>query len=194
MSLNILLCGVGGQGIVLASRILATAAMNRGQNVLSAETIGMAQKGGSVFSHVRVGDKIESPMISLGEADIIIGFEPAEAARMMPYLREGGSVVVCSDPVMPALASLTGNTYSGDEMITYIRKKAGTVTVVAGNERCRKAGSPKVLNLIMLGEAVRCGELGFTMDEIKEALRQKVKPEFLELNMKALEQQGGVIW
>lgn len=186
MSMNILLCGVGGQGIVLASRIIAAAAMNRGDRVLSAETIGMAQKGGSVFSHVRIGEDAMSPMISLGEADIILGFEPAETVRMLPYLREGGKVVVCADPVLPATASLKGEEYTGEEMVERIRNFGCEVTVVKGRDRCAALGSAKVLNLVMLGEAVRSGGLGFTMDEVGEAVRERVKPEFLRLNLRAL--------
>lgn len=190
MSMNILLCGVGGQGIVLASRIIAASAMNRGDKVLSAETIGMAQKGGSVFSHVRIGDNVNSPMISLDEADIILGFEPAETVRMLPYLKKGGAVIVCLNPVMPASASLTGETYTGEDMIKVIEMKAGKVIAVDGQQRCNKLGSAKVLNLIMLGEAVRSRNLSFTMDEIKKAVAERVKPEFLELNLKALESEN----
>lgn len=192
MSMNILLCGVGGQGIVLASRVIAAAAMNRGERVLSAETIGMAQKGGSVFSHVRIGEDAMSPMISLGEADLILGFEPAETVRMLPYLREGGKVVVCEDPVMPASASLLGEEYTGAGMVERIKSVTGEVISVKGRDRCADLGSAKVLNLIMLGEAVRSGGLGFTMDEVRDAVKERVKPEFLQLNLRALESEENI--
>ena len=84
MSINIVLCGVGGQGTVLASKIMAKAAMNKGLKVMSAETIGMAQRGGSVFSFLKIGDDIESPMMGKGSADVILGFEPGETVRMLP--------------------------------------------------------------------------------------------------------------
>jgi len=87
--INCLLCGVGGQGTVLASRMIAAAAMKRGLFAETAETIGMAQRGGSVVSHVRVGENQYSPLIPYGKADIIIGFEPAEAVRCLPYLKNG---------------------------------------------------------------------------------------------------------
>ena len=90
MNKNIVLCGVGGQGTVLASKLIASAAMDKSLPVMSAETIGMAQRGGSVFSHVRIGEDVYSPMIAKGEADIILGFEPGEAVRMLPFLKEGG--------------------------------------------------------------------------------------------------------
>ena len=91
---NIVLCGVGGQGTVLASKLLAAAAMSKDLPVMSAETIGMAQRGGSVFSHLRMGKNLYSPMIKTGTADLIIGFEPGETVRMLPYLKEHGQVVV----------------------------------------------------------------------------------------------------
>ena len=102
MRKNIILCGVGGQGTVLASRLISAAAMARNIPVLSAETIGMAQRGGSVFSHLRMGEGIHSPMIARGEADLLLGFEPGETARMLPFLRPGGQVIVSSRPVTPA--------------------------------------------------------------------------------------------
>ena len=86
MNKNIILCGVGGQGTVLASKLIAAAAMEKGIPVMSAETIGMAQRGGSVFSHVRMGENLYSPMIAKGTADMILGFEPGETVRMLPYL------------------------------------------------------------------------------------------------------------
>ena len=91
MKQDILICGVGGQGTVLASRVLAAAAMEAGHPVHSAETIGMAQRGGSVTSHVRVGEDAFSPLIPLGGADLLMAFEPAEAVRNLPYLRPEGA-------------------------------------------------------------------------------------------------------
>lgn len=91
MNKNIILCGVGGQGTVLASKLIAAAAMEKGIPVMSAETIGMAQRGGSVFSHVRMGENLYSPMIAKGTADMILGFEPGETVRMLPYLKKRSS-------------------------------------------------------------------------------------------------------
>ena len=113
MNKNIVLCGVGGQGTVLASKLISAAAMAEDLPVMSAETIGMAQRGGSVFSHLRIGDDIYSPMIAKGTADIILGFEPGETVRMLPYLKPDGQVIVSSREVMPVTASLTGGSYSG---------------------------------------------------------------------------------
>ena len=117
MQSNILICGVGGQGIVLTSKLIAATAMEHDIPVMSAETIGMAQKGGSVFSFLRLGDDIYCPMFPEKTADLIIGFEPAEAVRMLPYLKDGGQVVVNTHPIMPVTATLGGSDYTGKEML-----------------------------------------------------------------------------
>ena len=103
---NIVLCGIGGQGTVLASKLIAAAAMKKNIPVMSAETIGMAQRGGSVFSHLRMGEEVASPMIAKGEADLIIGFEPGETVRMLPYLKKDGQVITAGHAIMPVTASL----------------------------------------------------------------------------------------
>ncbi len=130
MNKNIVLCGVGGQGTVLASKLIAAAAMQKDLPVMSAETIGMAQRGGSVFSHVRIGEGIYSPMIANGEADIIIGFEPGETVRMLPFLKKGGTVVTSSRKISPVTATLSGSSYSGDEMIAYLNEQVKELYVV----------------------------------------------------------------
>ena len=117
MQKNIILTGVGGQGTVLASKLIAAAAMKKGLPVMSAETIGMAQKGGAVFSHLRIGEGVRSPMIRRGTADLLLAFEPAEAVRMLPYLKKDGMVVVNSHPIMPVTAALKGTDYTGAEMV-----------------------------------------------------------------------------
>lgn len=108
MNKDILVCGVGGQGTVLASKLIASAYMAKGETVHSAETIGMAQRGGSVTSHVRIGEAY-SPLIAQGGADIILAFEPAEAVRNLAYLKKGGIVITNNVPVKPATDSLTNS-------------------------------------------------------------------------------------
>ena len=130
MQKNILLTGVGGQGTVLASKLIAAAAMQKGLPVMSAETIGMAQKGGSVFSHLRIGAGVMSPMIRRGTADLLLAFEHAEAVRMLPYLKEGGTVVVNSHPVMPVTAALKGTDYTGREMIAYLQETVPDLSLI----------------------------------------------------------------
>ena len=186
MNKNILLCGVGGQGIVLASKLTASCAMEKGLQVMSAETIGMAQKGGSVFSFLRLGDDIYCPMFPEKTADIIIGFEPAEAVRMLPYLKDGGQVVVNTHPIMPVTATLSGSDYTGNEMIEYLQRNVKNVILVDGTKACEEIGSPKVLNMIMLGASVRNDVLPFSVDDIEDTMKKTFKPQFVELNSKAL--------
>ena len=187
MQKNILLTGVGGQGTVLASKLIAAAAMQKGLPVMSAETIGMAQKGGSVFSHLRIGAGVMSPMIRRGTADLLLAFEPAEAVRMLPYLKEGGTVVVNSHPVMPVTAALKGTDYTGREMIAYLQDTVPDLLVIDGWQAMQELGNPKVLNVVMLGAALKSGALDFlTEEDLLEAVRAKVKPRFVALNEKAL--------
>lgn len=184
---DIVLCGVGGQGTVLASKMIAATAMDKGLGVMSAETIGMAQKGGSVFSHLRVGNGMLTPMIARGTADIIIAFEPAEAVRMLPYLKDNGRMIVNSHAVKPVTSVLKDTGYDGTEMIGYLRENVANLTVIDCDRACREIGSPKVTNMVLLGAAVRTGVLDFTMDEIKTTMRRMVKPQFLEANEAALD-------
>lgn len=191
MSNNILLCGVGGQGTVLASRLIACAAMQKGLPVMSAETIGMAQKGGSVFSHLRLGEDALSPMIGLGQADLIIGFEPSETVKMLPYLKEGGAVVTNANAIMPVTGSLQGSSYTGEEMLAYLRENVENLTVVDGNRACEELGSTKVTNVVLLGAALDTGVLALDENDFREAIRLCVKPRFVELNLKAFDYMKG---
>lgn len=187
MQKNIILTGVGGQGTVLASKLIAAASMKKGLPVMSAETIGMAQKGGSVFSHLRVGEGIKSPMIRRGTADLLLAFEPAEAVRMLPYLKKSGMVVVNSHPIMPVTAALKGTAYTGREMVAYLQEHAEHVLVIDGQAAAAAVGNPKTLNVIMLGAALESGALDFlTEEDVLQAIREKVKPAYVKLNEKAL--------
>lgn len=183
---NCLLCGVGGQGTVLASKLIALSAMNKGKMARTAETIGMAQRGGCVVSHVRTGDVVHSPMIPVGEADVIIGFEPGEAVRCLGYLKPDGVVAVSLKGIMPTSATL-GAKYEPDEMIEYLKKNVKNLILVDTEKICRECGSPKVLNIALLGAAVASGKLGMTLSEMEDAIEQRVPEKFRELNKKALE-------
>ena len=185
MTKNILICGVGGQGTVLAAKVLSQAAISGGQHVLSAETIGMAQRGGSVTSHVRIGDDIFSPLIPKGTADIIIAFEAAEAVRNISYLKKDGLVIVNKKIVQPTTASLNNKTFSESEMIDYLEKTAGQVIAVDTDKACSDLQSSKVANMVLLGAACKTGLI--SKDELKAAIKLLVKPAFYELNLKAVD-------
>lgn len=186
MNKNIVLCGVGGQGTVLASKLIAAAAMKKGISVMSAETIGMAQRGGSVFSHIRLGEHLHSPMIAKGTADIIIGFEPAEAVRMLPYLKDNGQVIVSSHAIMPVTSTLSGANYNSEEMILYLKKVVKNLLVVDTEKACLALGSSKVLNILLLGAAIFSGALGLTEEEIQDAIKERLPEKFHALNYQAL--------
>ncbi len=186
MQTNILICGVGGQGIVLTSKLIAATAMEQDTPVMSAETIGMAQKGGSVFSFLRLGDDLYCPMFGEKTADILIAFEPAEAVRMLPYLKNGGKAIVNTHPIMPVTATLSGSDYTGEEMLDYLKRTTGELILVDGEAACAEIGSPRALNMIMLGAAIRSGVLPFGIEDITEVMKKTVRPQFVEMNTKAL--------
>ncbi len=185
MSKNIIICGVGGQGTVLAAKVLSQAAISNGERVLSAETIGMAQRGGSVVSHVRIGEDVYSPLVPQGQADVLIAFEAAEAVRNIAFLKQGGSVIVNKKVVQPVTASLSGKTFDENEMISYLEKVAGKVIAVDTDQACKELGSSKVVNMVLLGAASKTGLI--SKDELKAALKLLVKPEFYELNVRAID-------
>ena len=187
MRRDIVLCGTGGQGTVLASRLLATAAMRKCLPVKTAETIGMAQRGGSVLSHVRVGEGVASPLVGSGRADVILAFEPAEAARQLRLLKLGGAVVVSNRPVVPVSAVTGGPAYDLDAVMGYLRGAVSNLTVVDADAAARELGSAKVLNVLLLGAAARTGALGFTVDEVRAAVHDVVPERFLALNDRALD-------
>lgn len=182
MKMDILVCGVGGQGTVLASKLIASAAMSLGNTVHSAETIGMAQRGGSVTSHIRIGEDAYSPLIPLGSADIIISFEPAEAVRNLMYLKKDGYVIVNRIPVKPTTESLHDTGYEGSEMIGYIKKKCGCL-VVDASELCGELGA-KFYNSAILGAAAGSGKLGISPEALISEIERRVPERFIEANKK----------
>ena len=184
MKKDILICGVGGQGTVLASKIIAASAMESGDPVHSAETIGMAQRGGPVTSHVRIGEGAYSPLIPFGSADMILAFEPAEAVRNLRYLKKDGIVIVNSVPVKPVTESLMPTGYDGTEMIAYLRKKCDCI-VIDGEELSRTFGSSRFFNIAILGVAAASGRLGIPMETVRKEIEKRVPEKYLETNIAA---------
>lgn len=182
---NILIAGVGGQGTVLASKLIAEAAIRKGLHVRTTETIGMAQRGGSVVSHVRIGVLVHSPLVSPGSADLLVAFEPAEGARLLPFLRESGAVVVCDRAVQPVSASLAGKGYPADKLLKYIQTHAANRTVIRASE-IFEICSPKMLNTALLGAAHHTGFMPCTLTEFEQVLREKLPERFINPNLQAL--------
>ncbi len=183
MDKNILLCGVGGQGTVLASKLIASAFTRNGYVVHSAETIGMAQRGGSVQSHIRIGGKAFSPLISSGGADLILAFEPAEAVRNLPLLKENGAVIASSVPVKPA----ADMNYDGTDAIAYLKKNVKNAIIVDAEEICREFGSSKFFNIVILGAASGAKKLGLAREQILGEIEKRVPEKYLEQNIAAFQ-------
>ena len=181
-----LLCGVGGQGTVLASRIMASAAMEKGLFARTAETIGMAQRGGSVVSHVRIGEYVPSPLIPAKGADVILGFEPGEVLRNLNFLKEDGTVIVCPDEVVPITASLSGSAYDGKAILDHLRSVVSRLVVLDTAEIIAACGSSRVVNVALLGALAESGVMGIDREEMHHALKKKIKPGLLAVNEKAL--------
>ncbi len=178
---NIILAGVGGQGTVLASKIISTSALLSKKHVIASETIGMAQRGGSVVSHIRISEKAEivSPLVPQGQADIVIAFELSEGVRALPYLKKGGKMVVSTGILMPT----TKYEYNTEVLENFLKENVSNLKLVNAKEVCESLGSHQVLNTVLLGSALEYLEIS----NIEEGMNQRIKPQFLELNKKALE-------
>ena len=182
---NCLIAGVGGQGTVLASKLIAAAAMKRGLEVRTTETIGMAQRGGSVVSHIRMGSEIYSPQIPLGKADVIIAFEPAEGARLIPYLAPDGTMIVCDGAVQPVTSSLSGAGYDARAILGYLKNQVPDTAVISAQAISRQCGS-KMLNVALIGAALCCGRFPFDPVDMEAVIREKLSPRFVKPNLEAL--------
>ena len=182
---NIMIVGVGGQGTLLTSRILGGLAIAGGYDVKLSEVHGMAQRGGSVVSHVRIGSGVYSPLISCGQADVIIAFEATEAVRNIRFLKKNGTVIVNSKIVAPVTASLGAKTFETSAMVEYLKSTGANVICVDTDEACKKLGSSKPVNMILLGAACSAGI--FCAQEIKDAVKVLVKPAFHEINLRAID-------
>ena len=194
---NVLLTGVGGQGTVLAAKVLAQAAQAKGWQVRTAETIGMAQRGGSVVSHVRMGDtgeEVIAPLVAKGTADMIIAFEPAEAARVLPYLAPDGVMVSATTSIQPITAALSTEPYLAKAMVASLGKRLNVrageparFVLVDDEAVLSQVGNRKALNTVLLAFALKTGHLPLSLDDLRDAIRACVKPRFVELNLAAID-------
>lgn len=194
--IDILLAGVGGQGTVLAAKLLAQAAASRGWKVRTAETIGMAQRGGSVTSHVRMGsagEDVPTALLMPATADLVVAFEPAEAARALPYLALDGLLVTASTALQPVTAALSAKPYTAEAALDGLRATLvarapeAELVVVDDAPILQKVGNPRVLNVVMLACALSQNRVPLSIDELKEAVRVCVKPRFIDMNLRAID-------
>ena len=183
---SFMLCGVGGQGTILASNVLAELGIELGYDVKKAEVHGMAQRGGSVTSHVRWGEKVFSPIISKGEADILIAFEKSEAGRYIQDLKPGGIVLVNDYSIIPITVSSGGQSYPQDELLKKaIAQYTNKSVWIEGIEIARKIGNTKAANVVLLGALSKL--LDMDADPWFNVIKKRVPSKFLDLNQKAFE-------
>lgn len=181
--INILIVGVGGQGTLLASRLLGNYAVLTGQDCKLSEVHGMAQRGGSVVTHVRIGERIMSPIVNEGEADIIIAFEKLEALRWRHYLARNGMMVVNDQEIMP-MPVITGACSYPSDIIENMRAEGINLLVVKAGELAEKCGNSKVVNTIMIGALAK--RLKMNYNDVEKSLEMTVPSKLLEINKLAL--------
>lgn len=179
---SIMIVGVGGQGTLLASRILGNVFLSQGFDVKVSEVHGMSQRGGSVVTYVKYGEKVYSPVVELGEADVIISFEQLESARWLPYLKKGGKLIT-SDQKLDPMPVITGAAVYPDDIIGRIAAMDAEVTAVDALGLAEQAGSAKAANVVLMGVVSK--KLPFDESVWQEALDKCVPPKFSELNKKA---------
>lgn len=205
--IDVVLAGVGGQGINLAAKIIAVASASCGWNVKTCDSAGIAQRSGSVLSHVRIADKGEtilSSRVTRGTADLILAFEPLEAARSLPYLSSSGSLFSATSPIEPVSATLESYEYNVDEILQNIQlsiyntaarnipKRQSAIAqpkfIPIDDEAAIKSadGDRKILTAILLAEAVRARALPFDSSCLLRAVRACVKPDYYEINQRAI--------
>ncbi len=183
---EVLVTGVGGQGIVLASDTMGEAALAAGYDIKKTDTLGMAQRGGSVVSHVRIGHRVWSPLIKDGEVDILVAFEKLEAARWVNYLRPGAIGIVNEHALPPLSVNLGNERYPSDEEITNILKqRSDRIYHVNGTSVARELGDTRTPNMIMLG----CVSifLPFKVQIWKDSICQHISPKAQQINIAAFD-------
>lgn len=182
---NILIVGVGGQGTLLTSRIIAQVAVQMGYDVKVSEVHGMAQRGGSVVSQVRFGDKIYSPIIKKGDADVLLAFEKLEAARWLDYLKPGGKVIINDDRVDP-LPVMTGKAKYPQDIDQKIASLVPDTTVVDATSMAIACGNVKAANVVLVG--MLAGAMGLPAQEVEKAITAMVPAKALDVNLKAFQE------
>lgn len=181
---SVMIVGVGGQGTLLASRILGDAMLAQDFDVKVSEVHGMSQRGGSVVTYVRYGDKVCSPVIEAGEADVLLSFEQLEAARFLPYLKMGGTVVTSTQKIDP-MPVVTGDKQYPQGLLEQMGEKGVRVLAVDALELAGQAGSQKAVNVVLIGAMAK--SLGGDKDLWLSAVERCVPQKFLELNKKAFQ-------
>lgn len=185
MTKNILLTGVGGQGTILAAKILTFGLMQAGYDVKMSEIHGMSQRGGDAISQVRYSrEKVFSPVIEKGTADIIVSFEKMEALRTLDYIKESGAIVVNTEEI-PSMSVLIGQEEYAGDILEEIKKSVKNVYAMDASKMAAELGNVKAANIILLGALVK--QMGLEEIDWKEIIRKSVKERFVDLNLKAFQ-------
>ena len=179
---NIMIVGVGGQGTLLASKLLGRLLLSKNYDIKVSEVHGMSQRGGSVVTYVRYGEKVYSPVIDKGEADVIVSFELLEAARWTEYLKKGGVIITNTQQVNP-MPVITGATDYPSDLESKIKAMDINLDAFDALSLAEQAGNSKAVNIVLLGRLSK--QFDFTEDEWMQAIEQSVPAKFLELNKKA---------
>ncbi len=179
---NIMIVGVGGQGSLLASKLLGRLLMDQGYDVKVSEVHGMSQRGGSVVTYVRYGDKVYSPVIDKGEADVIISFELLEAARWTEYLKKDGQIIVNTQQIDP-MPVITGAAAYPEDLVSKMQASGHKVDAFDALSLANEAGSAKAVNIVLMGRLSHYFDI--SDDAWQAALEACVPPKFMELNKKA---------
>lgn len=183
MTKNIMIVGVGGQGTLLASRILGNTVINEGYDVKVSEVHGMSQRGGSVVTYVKYGEKVYSPIIGEGEADVILAFELLEAYRALPYLKKGGKIIVNAQEIDP-MPVITGAAVYPEKIGEKISACADLITVDALS-LAKEAGNIKAVNVVLIGVMAKASDIAY--EKWVETLKTTVPAKFLDINLKAFD-------
>ena len=181
---SIMIVGVGGQGSLLASRLLGAVLTEEGYDVKLSEVHGMSQRGGSVVTYVRYGEKVYSPIVTEGECDYIISFEKLEAARYASCLRKGGKIIVNTQQIDP-MPVITGAAVYPENVLETLKEQGFDVDDFDALQPALDAGSAKAVNIVLMGHFAACTEI--PKEKWIEALKQVINPKFLEMNLKAFE-------
>ena len=183
MTKNVRIVGVGGQGTLLASRILGNTVINEGYDVKVSEVHGMSQRGGSVVTYVKYGDKVYSPIIDRGEADIILAFETLEAYRALPYLKKGGKMIINNQKMNP-MPVITGAAEYPENIIEKICSKV-KADIVDAVSLAKEAGNIKAVNVVLIGVMAKSTDIAY--EKWVETIKQTVPEKFIDINLKAFD-------
>lgn len=181
---SIMIVGVGGQGTLLASRLLGNALIECGYDVKVSEVHGMSQRGGSVVTYVRYGDKVYSPIIEKGEADVILAFEQLEAARWLAYLKQGGKVLVNTQQIDP-MPVITGAMQYPQGLVEKIKEKGINITSIDALSLAEQAGSSKAVNVVLIG--ILAKHMDIDKNIWLETIKTTVPAKFIDMNLKAFD-------